>query len=102
MQVVALVERGPLVADERGEAARLVVMLGGRDGLLPRAAIGLGAGHIHQLLGKGALGKVADDVERGIGAFARLHHVIPLATHRLGEYSGLPAKRSGKKPMLSE
>ena len=50
MQVVALAERGPLVADEGGEAARLVVVLGGGDGLLPRAAIGARAGGILQRL----------------------------------------------------
>ena len=36
MQVVALVERGPLVADESGEAAGIVSLLGGLDDCLPR------------------------------------------------------------------
>ncbi len=37
MQVVAVGVRGPLVADEGGEAARIVVVLRGVDRLLPRA-----------------------------------------------------------------
>ncbi len=35
MKIVALAQRGPFVADEGGEAARLIVFLGGIDRLLP-------------------------------------------------------------------
>jgi len=39
MQVVALAQRGPLVTDQRGEAPGLIVLLGGGDGLVPRAPV---------------------------------------------------------------
>ena len=98
MEVVALVERGPLVADEGGEAARLVVVLGGVDGLLPRAAIGAACrGHTSSAFGKLALRKMADDLERGLGALARLDHVIPLAARRVGEDLGLARDEVGEE-----
>ena len=40
VQVVAAGVGGPLVADERGEAARIVGLFGGLDRLLPGRAVG--------------------------------------------------------------
>ena len=104
MQVVALVERGPLVADEGGEAARLVVVLGGGDGLLPRAAIGACVpGNIHQLLRERCPGQKLPMMSSAASAplpdWIMSYHLRPIGWARI---SGLPAKRSGKKPMLSE
>ena len=47
--------------------------------------------------GKLALRKVADDFERGLGALARLDHVIPLAAHRVGEDLGLARDEIGEE-----
>ena len=46
--------------------------------------------------------KLTDDLDRGLGALAgwiMSYHLRPVGSARI---SGLPAKRSGKKPMLSE
>ena len=98
VQVVAAGVRGPLVADEGGEAARLVVLLRGGDRLLPGAAIGARAGKIHEVLGERPVREGHDDLDRRVCALAGLDHVIPFAAGRVGEQLGLAGEQIRKEP----
>ena len=93
MQVVAAGVRGPLVADEGGEAARLVVFLRGGDRLLPGAAIGARAREVHEILGERALREGDDDLDRRLRALAGLDHVVPFAARRIGQDLGLAGEQ---------
>ena len=83
--------RGPLVADEGGEAARLVVLLRRRDDLLPGRAVALGARQELQRRRERAAREAVDDLQRRLDALlaARLHHVVPAPAGRVGEHLGL-------------
>ena len=102
VEVVAAGVRRPLVADECGETAGLVVLFRGGDDLLPGAACRPRAGDSRESLRKSALGKVGDDLQGRFRTLAGLDHVEPLRPVGSASTSGLPANRSGKKPMLSE
>ena len=101
MQVVAAGVRGPLVADEGGEAARLVEMLRGGDRLLPRAAIGRVPGKYMRSFGKVPCEKATmiSIAAAPLPDWIMSYHLRPVGS---ASRSGLPANRSGKKPMLSE
>jgi hypothetical protein len=72
MEIVALVERSPLVADE---ASRLIVSFRRIDRLLPGTLVLTGAWEIYQLRREGALRKLPDDFECRIGTFACLSNI---------------------------
>ena len=97
MQVVAAGVRGPLVADEGGEAAGLVEMLRGGNRLLPRAAIGARSREIHEVLRERSVREGDDDLDRGVRALAGLDHVVPFAAGRVGEDFGLAREQIRKE-----
>ena len=98
VEVVAPVLRGPLVADEGGEAARIVVLLGGGDVLLPGVAVAAACrGSTMRSFGNVPWREGHDDLERRLRALAGLDHVVPLAARRIGEQLGLAGEKVGKE-----
>ena len=97
MQVVAARIRRPLVADERGESAGLVVRLGGLDGLLPGVSIGRGPRRGESLRHL-VLAEAGDDVDRRLGPFAALDLVVPLASLRRGQQLRFAAHQLREEP----
>ena len=97
VEVVAAGVRRPLVADEGGEAARVVVLLGRGDRLLPRAPVGARAGEVHEVLRERPLREGDDDLDRRLGALAGLDHVVPLAARRVGEDLRLAREEVGEE-----
>ena len=89
------VVRGPLVADERGESARLVRFVRRLDGLAPGLAIrGVPEGEAFR---EWPLREADDDVDRRFGALARLDHVVPFAALRVGEQLRIAAEQLREK-----
>ena len=86
MQVVTTRVRGPLVADECGEAPRGVGLLCRVDRLSPCGAIRGRAGQRLQRLWKLALRERDNDLDRRVGALAVLNHVVPTAAGRVGQH----------------
>ena len=106
VQVVAAGVGGPLVADEGGEAAGLVGLLGGLDGLVPGRAVGARAGQ------RGERRREACPCEKRVDrsrarastpcsppAWTMSYQRRPVGSASI---SGSPANSRGKKPMLSE
>ena len=96
VQVVALVIRGPLIADERGEPARLVRLVRCLDRLLPRGAIGRGAGQ-RKSFRHLASAEAGDDVDRGLRAFAGIDLVIPFTALRCRQQPRVAADQLWKE-----
>ena len=98
MQVVARRHlRGPLVANERGELAGVVVFLRRIDRQLPRGAVSLRAGEIHERLGEGAPREVVNDFERRRVSLPRFDHVRPLLAGGIGEELRLSSEQVREK-----
>ena len=98
MQVVAAGVRGPLVADERGEAARVVRLVRRLDGLAPGRAVGRRAGEELERLGERPLGERDDDLERGVRPLARLDHVVPAAPGRVRQHLRVTGEQLREEP----
>ena len=100
VKVVALVERCPLVADESGEPARIVGLFGRIDDALPYRPVGRVAGLVGNVGREFSLRKGHDNVPRGLGAFARLDHVVPLAGLGVLHDLGFPRQEVGEKSKI--
>ena len=92
VQVVALDERGPFIADDRREPARLVVFLRGLDHLFPHGIVDLRPRRVivDDALRQGLLSKSGDRVDRSRGGFLStgLHAFVPGLSFRIGEDVG--------------
>ena len=76
----------------------LVGLLGGLDRLLPGRAVGAACRErTCSVLRERALREGDDDLERRLGALARLDHVVPLAARRVGEQLGLAGEQVGEE-----
>ena len=96
VEVVAPGVRRPLVADERGEAAGLVRLLGCRDNLVPGGAVGARARYGEDRRTNLIRPEGPDDLQRGGGRLfaAAPHHVVPAPAIRVGQDLGF----SGDQP----
>ena len=98
VQIVSARIRGPLVADECGEPARIIRFFRRLDRLLPGASVGWRAGERKERLRERSLGKGNDHFDRRIGALSRLDHVVPPAAGGIGQNVGLASKEVRKEP----
>ena len=92
VEIVAAGIRRPLVADEGGEPARIVGLFRRLDRFLPGGAVGRRAGERKERLRERSLGEGNDHFDRGIGALARLDHVVPSAAGGIGQDVWLAGK----------
>ena len=96
MQIVSAGVRGPLIADEGGEAAGLVRLLRRLDGLAPGAAVG-GRARKREALRHLALAEAGDDVDGGLRAFAGIDLVVPFPSLRRREQGRIAADQQREK-----
>ena len=89
VQIVAAGIRGPLIADEGREPARLIGLLRRLDGFLPGPAIGRGIRRVEDRSFELASTECGDDIDGGRRTLAGLHHVVPFASQRIGQKLGL-------------
>ena len=89
VHVRAVDQRGPLVADESRELARIVGFLRGLDDAKPGRGVARRPGVVHDLLGEFPLREGGDDVHRRGAFLTRVHHVVPLLSRRIGQELGL-------------
>ena len=96
MKVVAASVRGPLVADESREAARLIGLFRRLDGFAPGAAIGRRArrGETFRQL---PLAEAGDDIDSCLRAFAGIDLVVPLPTLRRRQQTSIAADQLREK-----
>jgi hypothetical protein len=99
MQVVAAGVRRPLVTDEGGESAGLVVRIRGLDHLLPRCAVGLRTGQRLQPRRKVTLRESLDDLDGHLhGRLAAfLDHLVPAPTRWIGQELGAARQQLREK-----
>ena len=100
VEIVAAGIRGPFIADERGEAARIVGFFGRLDRLLPGGAIGRRSWKRGEGGRERALGEGDNDLDRGVGALARLDHVVPAPARRIGEQVRIAGKELWEEPHI--
>ncbi len=70
VQVDLVGRAGPFIADQRGEAARLVMTLGGRDDLLPCRAVHLG--QVQQLVEAAVVRGIVRDLHQRLEGIGRI------------------------------
>ena len=103
MKIVAAGVRGPLVADERGEAARLVGLVRRLDRLAPGAAIGRRARRSGSPFGIWPLPKLVMMSTAACAPLPDLIIVVPFAAlRRRQQLRDRRRADCGKKPMPSE
>ena len=90
--------RGPLVADEGGEAARFVVPLGGLDRLRPGLLVRLAVRPVHHAFGELAAGERIDNLEGDLHSLTFLNLVVPLPPGGIGEEVRSSGEEIGKPP----
>ena len=92
--------RGPFVANEGRESARIVRLFRRLDRLLPGASVGGRAGERKERLRERSLRKRNDHFDRRIGSLSRLDHVVPPAASGIGQDVGLAGKEVRKEPHI--
>ena len=96
MKIVAAGVRGPLIADEGGETARLVGLFRRLDGLAPGAAIG-GRARRREALRQLALAEAGDDIDGRLRAFAGIDLVVPFPALRRRQQARIAAHQLREK-----
>src|ERR1700722_2836111 len=81
MEIVATGIRGPFITDERREAAGVVGLFRGLDGLAPGAAVGGRTGR-RKTLRQLAFAETGNDIDGGLGPVAGIDLFIPFAALR--------------------
>jgi hypothetical protein len=91
VEVVAAGGRRPLVADESGEVARIVGVLGRLDRLVPGRSVGRGTGTRLECRREGPLGEAGDDLDRHLYAIlaAPPDHLVPALPRRVRQEVGV-------------
>ena len=96
MKIVAASVRGPLIADEGRETARLIGLFRRLDRFAPGAAIGRRARR-REAFRHLALAEAGDDIDRGLRAFAGIDLVVPLPALRRRQQARIAADQLRKK-----
>ena len=96
MQIVSGRVRGPLIADEGGETARLIRLICRLDDLAPGAAIG-GRARSREAFRHLALAEAGDDIDGGLRAFAGIDLVVPFPSLRRRQQGRIAADQLREK-----
>ncbi len=96
MKIVSAGVRGPLIADEGGETARLVRLIRRLDRLAPGAAIG-GRARGREAFRHLALAEAGDDIDGGLRAFAGIDLVVPFPSLRRRQQGRIAADQLREK-----
>src|SRR5882762_3786363 len=96
MKIVAAGVRGPLIADEGSETARLIGFFRRLDRFAPGATIGRRPWR-GEPLGHLPLAKAGDDIKGGLRALSRSDLVVPLPALRRRQQAGIAADQLREK-----
>ena len=100
VEVVAAGVRRPLIADERGEMARIIGFLGGFDSVLPGALVGKRSRERQKRLRKSPLRECNNHFDCRVCALPPLDHVIPFPAGRIRQHRRLTAEQIWKEPHI--